>query len=39
MLDPTIWPGHGQWQTTEPGAHWTHAAGAATPLKRLPQPG
>ena len=22
MLDPTVWPGHGQWQSTEPGAYW-----------------
>ena len=22
MLDPTAWPGHGQWQSTEPGAYW-----------------
>jgi len=39
MLDPTVWPGHGQWQSTEPHAHWTHAAGTAPPPKRPPQPG
>ncbi len=38
-IDQTVWPSHGQWQTTEPHAHWTHAAGSTTPPKRPPQPG